>query len=222
MQRISTVLVALLCLVIFQTALAAPRTHVISFGKWTAVKWPDAAGQGMIDVKIRPLLVDSRAKEYTTGNPHDVTDRWFVIRRVLRVNDTLPHETGTRWQWQRGGWLLVDRATGRISQLNLPDFDPYSSTASWYRDYVAYCGLSDDGKKLYAVVAQVGRRKPVLKRALGEPSSSDAADAGCPAPGWERAPARVTFRPEHGQPLLFSVRGRTVEVVADAEGEDED
>ena len=46
----------------------------------------------------------------------------------------------------------VDRLTGRVSQLNLPEFDPFYSTASWYRDYIAYCGVSEDGKKLYAVV----------------------------------------------------------------------
>jgi len=63
----------------------------------------------------------------------------------------------------------VDRLTGRVSQLNLAEFDPFYSTASWYRDYIAYCGVSEDGKKLYAVVAQVGRRKPILKKDVGEP-----------------------------------------------------
>jgi len=30
---------------------------------------------------------------------------------------------------------------------------PYDSLARWYRDYVAYGGVSEEGKKLYAVVA---------------------------------------------------------------------
>src|SRR5439155_15277639 len=68
-----------------------------------------------------------------------------------------------RWYWQRGGWLLMDRVTGRVAPINLPDFEPLYSAASWYRDYIAYCGVSDDGRKLYAIVAQLGRRKPVLK-----------------------------------------------------------
>jgi hypothetical protein len=71
------------------------------------------------------------------------------------------------WRWQRGGWLRVDRVTGRISQIPLPEFDPYYSTASWYRDYVAYCGVSEDGEKLFVIVAQLGRRKPIFKKALG-------------------------------------------------------
>jgi len=97
---------------------------------------------------------------------------------------------------QRGGWLLVDRVTGRVSQLNLPEFDPFYSTAAWYRDYVAYCGVSEDGKKLYAMVAQVGRRKPVLKKDVGQPAGADDPDSECPPPAWERSPARVTFQPD--------------------------
>ena len=47
---------------------------------------------------------------------------------------------------------------------HLPEFDSFYSAASWYRDYVAYCGVGDDGKKTYAMVAQISRRKPVLKK----------------------------------------------------------
>src|ERR1700733_9509809 len=81
---------------------AASKPHVITFGKWTSAKWPNATGEKMLDLKVRPLLVDARIKEYTTGNPHDVTDRLFVVRRVFRINDTLPGENPARWQWQRG------------------------------------------------------------------------------------------------------------------------
>lgn len=222
MQRISALLLALLCLLESPAANAVSKQHVVSFGKWTVVKYPDTAGKQTFDLKIRPILVDSRLREHTSGNPHDVTDRLFVVRRVFRMNDELPGEAGAHWQWQRGGWLLVDRLTGRISQLNLPDFDPFYSVATWYRDYAAYCGLSDDGKKLFAVVAEVGRRKPILKQPLGEFSESNLPDSACPAPTWERAPARVSFRPGQGPPLSFSVRGKVVEVVSDAEGDEED
>jgi len=77
-----------------------------------------------------------------------------VVRRAFRVNDALPGDTATAsgWVWQRGGWLLVDRSTGQISAIALPEFDPYHSVASWFRDYAAYCGVSDDGKKVFAIV----------------------------------------------------------------------
>lgn len=177
----------------------------------------------MFDLKVRTLLVDTRLKEYTTGSPHEVTDRLFVVRRVLRANDALPSEnsSATRWQWQRGGWLLVDRLTGRVVQLNLPEFDPFYSTASWYRNYIAYCGISEDGKKLYAMVAQVGRRKPILKKDAGEPAGDDDPDSECPAPTWERSPMRVTFQPDDNQKVVFSIRNRVVDVVNDAEEAEE-
>ena len=199
-----------------------PKSHVITFGKWMSVQWPDATGKKLLDLKVRSLFVDTRLKEYTTGATHDLTDRLFAVRRMFRVNDALPEENAVRWQWQRGGWLLVDRVSGKISQLVLPEFDPFYSTANWYRDYVAYCGVSEDGKKLYAMVAQVGRRKPVLKKALGEPDGGDAPDSECPAPKWERAPSRVTFQPDDTQKLTFSIRGRVVDIVNEPEEETEE
>ncbi|MGB8012306.1 MAG: hypothetical protein WCF68_11865 [Terriglobales bacterium] len=202
---------------------AASKPHVIALGRWTSAKWPNATGQKLLDLKVRPLLVDTRLREYTTGAPHELTDRLFVVRRAFRVNDVLPSETGSapRWQWQRGGWLLVDRLTGRVSQLSLPEFDPFYSTASWYRDYVAYCGVSEDGKKVYAVVAQVGRRKAILKKDMGEASGGGDPDSECAAPIWERTPMRVTFQHGGGEKLVFSIRGRVVDVVNDAEEPEE-
>ena len=153
------------------------------------------------------------------GPPHDVTDRLFVVRRVFRLNDSLPADTAPRWQWQRGGWLLVDRLTGHISPMNLPDFDPVYSAASWYRDYVAYCGVSDDGKKTFAIVAQVNRRKPILRKPLAEATGdAPAPDSACSAePAWQRSPSRVSFETQAGARQTFAVRGHAVDVVNDEE-----
>ena len=224
------VTIIILCIAATQ-GMAASKPHVIALGKWIAAKWPNATGQKLLDIKVRALFVDTRLKEYTTGTPHDLTDRLFVVRRAFRVNDALPTEgtslnentSGPRWQWQRGGWLLVDRLTGRVAQLGLPEFDPFYSTASWYRDYIAYCGVSEDGKKLYAVVAQVGRRKPILKKDAGVPAGADDPDSECPPPVWQRNPMRVTFQPHNNdkERLVFSIRGRVVDVVNDAEETEE-
>jgi hypothetical protein len=202
---------------------AVPKPHVISFGQWTAAKWYVGPQAQPLDVKIRALYVDTRLKEYTTGLPHEVTDRLFAVRRMFRLNDTLPGETAatTRWTWERGGWLLVDRVTGRVTQIALPELDPFYSTPSWFRDYIAYCGVSDDGKKLFAVVAQLGRRKPILKKAVGEADGDDMPDSECPAPAWQRQPTRVIFEPLENQKLTYSVRGHAVDVVNDAEEDDE-
>ncbi len=224
MLRKLLLICVLMCLPWSECA-AVPKPHVITFGKWISAKWPNATGEKLLDLKVRALFVDTRLKEYTTGTPHEVTDRLFVVRRAFRVNDALPTDNAaagaTRWQWQRGGWLLVDRLTGRVSQLNLAEFDPFYSSASWYRDYIAYCGVSEDGKKLYTVVAQVGRRKPILKKDAGEPAGTDDPDSECLAPVWERTPMRVTFQHGDNAKLVFSIRSRVVDVVNDVEEPEE-
>ena len=202
----------------------AAKPHAVNFGKWTSIKWCVGPNEAKcLDLKVRALYVDGRAKEFILGAPHEVTERLFVVRRAFRVNDSLPVETASspRWVWQRGGWLLVDRMTGHVSAISLPEFDSYYSVASWYRDYVAYCGVSDDGKKLFAVVFQVGRRKPVLKKPLGEAAEDDMPDSECPAPAWERRPARVTFEADEDQKLTYAVRGHAADLV-NSEEDDED
>ncbi len=210
-------------LLIVSDAAAAPKVHIITFGKWISVPWiPAASGDDKpLTLKIRPLLVDARVKEFVLGPPHDVTDRLFVVRRAFRLNDSLPEDPAPRWQWQRGGWLLVDRTTARVSPINLPEFDVHYSAASWYRDYVAYCGVADDGKKTYAIVAQLSRRKPVLKKPLpGEVAEDAAPDSACSPPSWQRSPARVTFDPA-GAKQTFAIRGHVVDLINDTEDEEE-
>ncbi len=104
---------------------------------------------------------------------------------------------------------MVDRLTGHVTQLALVEFDPFYSQASWFRDYVAYCGVSDDGEKLSAVVMQLGRKKPLLKKELGTASQEDMPDSQCDAPTWEKKPTRITFLPKHGEkPDVFDLRAR--------------
>lgn len=205
---------------------AASKVHVIAFGKWTTAQWFPGTGaesETPLPLKIRALLVDGRVKEYVIGSPHEVTDRLFVVRRAFRVNDSLPDDSVPRWQWQRGGWMLVDRVTGHLAPISLPEFDDFYSSETWYRDYVAYCGVSDDGKKTYAMVAQLSRRKPVLKKLLSETGVPDdaAADSACPAPSWQRGPVRVSFESRGGGRRTFAIRGHVVDLVDDADEEDE-
>ena len=193
---------------------AAAKTHVIAFGKASSVPWPAGSGDHKpVPLKVRPLIVDGHVKDYTYGPSHDVTDRLFVVRRAYRVNDSLPedHPSTPQWTWRLGGWISVDREAGHIAQLSLPAFDSEASEASWYRDYAAYCGVSDDGSKAYMLVWQLGKRKPLLKK--------EVAGTSCPAPKWERAPSRVTFVVA-GEKSSFIVRARGADVQAET-GEEE-
>lgn len=205
------------------------KPHIIAFGKWSTVQCFLDSGDAdtkALTLKVRPLLVDARVKEFTLGSVHDVTDRLFVVRRAFRLNDSLPQESTSspHWQWQRGGWLLVDRISGRISPINLPEFDAFHSAASWYRDYAAYCGVSDDGKKTYVIVAQISRRKPILKKLVEGQSMAEntSSDSICPAPVWLRGPARVTFESPVSAKQIFTIRGHAVDLVTEEEERDEE
>jgi hypothetical protein len=215
------------CLLFCPMLLAAPKQHVVVFGKWTGVKWFVGEDENRsLDVKVRPLLVDGSKKEFTVGPAHDVTDRTFVVQRMYRVNDSLENDSlqngppqresgSAHWRWERGGWLLVDRVTGKVQAVPLPAFDPYYSTVTWFRDYAAYCGLSDDGKKVFAMVSQLGKRKPVLKKPIGDASDADMPDSACSTPVWQRGPSRVTFAPQNDQKFTYTVRSRAVDLISE-------
>ncbi len=204
--------------------LAAPKPHNVVLGAARRVNYskagdPAAAAQGETELRTRALLVDGALKEWTTGDPHDVTDRGFVVRRAIRLNDTLPGDQPApekHWVWQRGPWLLVDRATGRITALKLPDYDPGVSQVAWFRDYGAYCGVTPSGKSLYAVVAQISARKPVLAKKLAAFDGQDQASPACAATEWQREPLRVTFHPAGKDAVSYDIAPGSAVLVEDS------
>lgn len=193
---------------------AAPKRHLTVFGKATTVKLFLGTDDSKSEfIKVRPLYVDGRLKEFTTGEIHDITEQQVAVQRAYRVNDSLPEDPRSlpKWRWQRGNWLLLDRSTGRLTSLRLPDFDAFYSEVTWYRDYAAYCGISEAGDKLYAVVAQLGERKPIVLTLL-RPVSGAEPQSACTPPRWQRTPVRVTFPLKDGHQVTFTVHGRTVDV----------
>jgi hypothetical protein len=207
----------LLIVLLTISASAATKPKIISFGRWTTVQWwVGADDTKAIDLKVRALLVNGEVKEYTTGEPHEITDKVFVVQRVLRVNDRLPGEAKSAWTWRPAGWLMVERPNAHITRLNLPEHDAIASTAIWFRDYAAYCGINDSGEKLYAMVYQIGRRKPVLKKLLGTAKQADLPGGECAEPQWQKQPVRVTFQPAGAQPLTFAIRSFATEIPPDS------
>jgi hypothetical protein len=210
---------------------ASPRkVHTVALGAAKHLAYskagdPAGATAGEDSIRIRPLLVDGLLKEWTTGDSHDVTDRSFVVRRVIRLNDALPGDkpvpADKHWVWQRGPWLLVDRVTGHIVALKLPDYDPGVSQVAWFRDYGAYCGLTASGKSLYAVVAQVAARKPVLARKLSAFDPENHPQPVCGPAEWQREPLRVTFHPTGKDAANFEVVPGSAVLVEDASDEPE-
>src|ERR1700761_144143 len=102
------------CLLSFVHAGAATKAHTVFLGQGKSVPYSitgDPAGALATEkqLHVRPLLVDDKVKEWTTGDSHSVTDRSFAVRRAIRINDALPGEKTEHWVWQRGPWLLIDR-----------------------------------------------------------------------------------------------------------------
>lgn len=193
----------------------APKVHTVTLGPVRHVSYtePDATPDSKVDetsgMKVRALYVDDRLKEWTTGEVHDITDRTFAVRRALRINDALPTERVPRWLWQPGPWLTVDRVTGHVTALHLPDFDSVVSNVVWYRDYAAYCGISTAarGSGLYAIVAQIGARRAVVQQKIGPWPQSDRFIPVCQPAVWQRLPERVTMKPTGGEATTYSVLG---------------
>ncbi len=209
---------------------AQHKKHIVVLGATKSVPYskagdPAAAAAGENALKIRALFVDDVLKEWTTGDAHDVTDRSFVVRRVIRLNDALPTDKPAaqkeHWVWQRGPWLLVDRVTGRETALRLPDYDPGASQVSWFRDYAAYCGVTPTRKSLYAVVAQIAARKPVLAKKLSAFDPENHPDPVCAAPDWQREPLRVTFHPTGTDAVSYDIVPGSAVLVEDTGDEDE-
>ena len=213
--------ISLLPLLAFGTSMAASKSHVVVFSKPLIVKWYTGSSEETVtELRVRALIVDGKQREYSTGPVHEVTERLLVVRAALRVNDSLPADIDPRWKWERAGWLLVDRATGKVSSLNLPDFDPYFSEGTWYRDYVAYCSAPERGQRVYAVVAQLGRHKPLLRKLIDSATLSESPGSACPAPTWSRNPARVAFQTNDGNKLSFTLHRGTRDAVESGDLQD--
>lgn len=222
MRRTGSILGWGLCITVgLLTLLGASKPKVINFGRWTTVKWlVGAQEEKALELKVRPLMVNGEVKLMSTGESHEITPQLFVVREAHRLNDKLPSDTTAKWKWQPGSWVMVNRQTARISKLTLPEFDSFYSEASWFRDFVAYCGVADN-EKLYAMVMQVGRRKPVVKKLLGGAKVGDLPNSECARPQWLRQPMRVVFEPVGGEKQSFNVRGQSVEIPSEGVEETE-
>ncbi len=202
--------------------LAAAKGHSVTFGKPFTVHWLVGTEEDQaVSLSIRPMVVDGQMKAYTLGPAHDINEHLFAVMRVFRLNDRLPEDKGTqpKWRWQRGGWLLIDRTSGKVSPVFMPEFDSYFSVASWYRDYVAYCGISDDADKVLNIVMQLGRKKPILRKMAGKAGPAVMPDSICGAPVWQRQPPRVTFQTLGEPGITYQVRGHAADMVRDEEEE---
>ena len=205
----------------------AAKVHSVALGGWRKVPYtpPATASAPSPDqptrLRVRPLVVDGQVKDWTTGEIHEITDRTFVARRAVKLNDALPDETGAHWLWVLGPWLLVDRNSAHIGVLHLPDFDPAVSAIVWFRDYAAYCGVNSTGKHLYAVVSQLGVRRPLVAKALSQWTVDDHPTPACAPATWQRQPLQVVFHPANSAAVGYRIFGMASALVEEGESPDE-
>jgi hypothetical protein len=206
----------------------AAKTHSVAIGAWRKVPYtPPSAGVAPspgepTTLRVRPLVIDGQVRDWTTGEIHEITGRTFVARRAVKLNDSLPEETGAHWLWVLGPWLLVDRSSAHISVLHLPDFDPAVSELAWFRDYAAYCGVNTTGKHLYAVVAQLGVRRPLVAKPIAKWTADDHPTPACAPATWQRQPLQVVFHPANSDALTYQIFGLTSALVESGEAPDEE
>jgi len=215
MQTLRPALVPLLLILACAIPAAAkpPKVHTVTLGPARRVPYtppeanPDNKSEEATSLHIRGLYVDGIQKEWTVGEVHDVTDRTFVVRRALHINDSLPAEA-PRWTWQPASWLMVDRITGHITALHLADYDADISDVVWFRNYAAYCGISTTAKGgVVAVIAELGARKAVVQKIIAPWPQLTPPWPVCVRAKWQRTPMRATIQPTNGQSVTYDVVG---------------
>lgn len=226
MQTLRSASVPLLLALLCPAIASAAKVHTVALGAVHKVPYtppeatPDTKAEDATSLRVRALIVDDKQREWTVGPIHEVTDRTFVVQRAMHVNDGLPGEP-VRWSWQPGPWLMVDRVTGHVTALHLPDFDPQVSNVIWYRDYAAYCGIATTVKGgLMAVVAELGARKAVVQQKLSAWPLPSAPHPACATAQWQRTPIRATLQQTGGQPMTFDVVGVSSLVEEGESGDD--
>ncbi len=200
---------------------AARKSHSIVLGvvhhePYSQQGDPAGFQAGETSLPVRALIVNGNFKDWTTGNAHDITGRSFVVRRAIRLNNSLPNDKRQQWVWQRGPWLLVDRVTGRVTTVKLLDYDPQVSRVAWFRDYAAYCGVTPSGKSLHAMVEQLGVRRSVLTKKLEAFDRTDFPEPACAPVAWQRDPVRVTFHAAGKNPVTYSIASGSAVLVKDS------
>jgi hypothetical protein len=206
------------CAVVLSFCLpVAAKVHSVAVGAWRKVPYTPPSTAVATDsaeattLRVRPLVIDGQVKDWTTGEIHEITDRTFVARRAVKLNDALPEERGAHWIWVLGPWLLVDRTTAHVTV----------SQVVWFRDYAAYCGVNSTGKHLYAVVAQLGVRRPLAAKALINWTVDDHPTPACAPATWQRRPLQVAFHPTNGDAVNYKIFGLASALVEGGESPDE-
>jgi hypothetical protein len=77
--------------------------------------------------------------------------------------------------------------------------------------------LNAAGKQLFAVVAQVAARRPLLAKKLAPWDAADHPSPACAAAQWQREPLKVSFQPTGAALVSFDLVGTSAVLVEDGD-----
>lgn len=124
------------------------------------------AEEKIVTITVCLLYLDTKFKEYTNHWTHAPRDRPQVRSAVgYRANDSFPGEWATSLNGYGSveSWLLLDRNTGRISQVKLPDFNSYYSDVSGIVITRPTGVWPTMAKSVSAMMAQITTRQAALQ-----------------------------------------------------------
>ena len=81
--------------------------------------------------------------------------------------------------------------------------------------------MTASGKSLYAMVAQVAARKPLLAKKLSAYDVENHPEPACGPSEWQREPMRVTFHPAGKEPVSYDIVPGSAVLVEEAGDEAE-
>ena len=151
-----------------------------------------------------------------------IASSWSAGRIASTTLAGRSRKKSAKWLWQRGGWLLVDRVSGKIALVKLPDFDAFYSEVSWYRDYAAYCGITSNGERVDARGRRDRRQEGVVSQGIGQGQHGRFVRQELRArrTGTGSRP-RVTFLPKTGEKFTVNVSGRFADEAPDNDSDEE-
>src|SRR5690348_31732 len=91
MEKLRLLTISIILSLAAVPAEAAP--HAVLFGNpMTVPMFLGASQTQSLQMTIRTLSVDGHLREFTTGEPHNISNTLFVVRKAYRVNDWLPED----------------------------------------------------------------------------------------------------------------------------------
>ena len=224
---------ALLCLLgagAFSAQLHAapkPKVHTVNFGSVRKVPYSvegDPAGNNgdENELKIRPLLRrrQSQGMDYRRSPRRHRPQR----RRPPRASPERLAAQPTKANIGSGSAAPGCSSTeppGKSRRFTSPTSTPQCRVSPGSATSPPIAASPPEAKQLYAVVAQVAGRKPLLMKKISAWDLADHPTPACAPATWQREPLKVTFTPtKAGPPVSYDLVGLSAVLVEDGDESD--